>query len=38
MNVLQRDHDALVGWNVHAGNTGHGFLSCRRPVRGIGLF
>src|SRR5690242_3005145 len=23
MDVLQRDHDALVGWDVDASNTGH---------------
>src|SRR6266481_4572692 len=30
MDVLKRDQDALVGRDVHAGNTGHGLLSCRR--------
>src|SRR4029453_5708027 len=34
MNVLERDQDALVGWDIHAGNTGHGLLSCRRPLMG----
>src|SRR3978361_1284155 len=23
MDVLERDQDALVGWDIHAGNTGH---------------
>src|ERR1700735_753889 len=32
MNVLERDQYALVGRNIHAGNTGHGLLSCRRPL------
>src|SRR6266480_2863873 len=30
MDVLERDQDALVGRDVHTGNTGHGLLSCRR--------
>src|SRR6185312_10257242 len=30
MDVLQRDQHALVGWDIHAGNTGHVRLSCRR--------
>src|SRR4051794_29291135 len=30
MDVLERDQDALVGRDIHAGNTGHGLLSCRR--------
>jgi hypothetical protein len=33
MDVLKRDLDALVGRDVHAGNTGHGLLSCRRSLR-----
>jgi hypothetical protein len=32
MDVLERDQDALVGWDIHAGNTGHGLLSCRRSL------
>ena len=32
MDVLERDQDALVGRNIHAGNTGHGLLSCRRSL------
>src|SRR4029077_20228323 len=36
MDVLERDQHALVGWDIHAGNTGHGLLSCRRS-RSIGL-
>src|SRR6202521_1381502 len=32
MDVLERDQHALVGRNVHAGNTGHGLLSCRRSL------
>src|SRR3977135_2409162 len=30
MDVLERDQNALVGRNIHAGNTGHGLLSCRQ--------
>src|ERR1700754_1748498 len=30
MDVLQRDQHALIGWDIHAGNTGHVRLSCRR--------
>src|SRR6266851_1370830 len=37
MNVLKRDQDALVGGDVHAGNTGHEFLSCRRSLTGAGF-
>src|SRR6478735_11866531 len=32
MDVLERDQHALVGRDVHAGNTGHGLLSCRRSL------
>ena len=32
MDVLERDQHALVGGNVHAGNTGHGLLSCCRSL------
>src|SRR5690349_20730672 len=32
MDVLERDQNALVGRNIHAGNTGHGLLSCRRSL------
>jgi hypothetical protein len=32
MNVLERDQDALVGRDIHAGNTGQGLLSCRRSL------
>src|SRR5258707_6150652 len=32
MDVLERDQHALVGGNDHAGNTGHGLLSCRRSL------
>src|SRR6266403_5108961 len=32
MDVLERDQHALVGRNIHAGNTGHGLLSCRRSL------
>src|ERR1700731_985108 len=40
MDVLERDQNALVGRNIHAGNTGHGLLSCRRSLaeRLISLF
>src|SRR5262245_19557892 len=34
MDVLERDEDALVGRDIHAGNTGHVRLSCRRSARG----
>src|SRR5882762_4487103 len=34
MDVLERDQDALVGRDIHAGNTGHGLLSCRRSPLG----
>src|SRR5579871_792777 len=34
MDVLKRDEDALVGRNIHAGNTGHECLSCRRSLEG----
>src|ERR1700738_5003667 len=30
MDVLERDLHALVGRNIHTGNTGHRLLSCRR--------
>src|SRR3984885_15183884 len=32
MDVLERDQDALVSRDIHAGNTGHGLLSCRRSL------
>src|SRR5712671_4677396 len=32
VDVLERDQDALVGRDIHAGNTGHGLLSCRRSL------
>jgi hypothetical protein len=32
MDVLQRDEHALVGRDIHAGNTGHVRLSCRRSA------
>jgi hypothetical protein len=32
MDVLERDQDALVGRDIHAGDTGHGLLSCRRSL------
>jgi hypothetical protein len=32
MDVLERDHHALVGRDIHTGNTGHEFLSCRRSL------
>src|SRR5882724_1504044 len=38
MDVLKRDQDALVGGDVHAGNTGHEFLSCRRSLTGADFF
>src|SRR6202012_465503 len=34
MDVLERDQDALVGRDIHAGNTGHGLLSCCQSLRG----
>jgi hypothetical protein len=34
MDVLERDQNALVGRDIHAGNTGHGLLSCRRSLMG----
>src|SRR5262249_51788511 len=37
MDVLKRDQHALVGRDVHAGNTGHEFLSCRRSLLGAAL-
>src|SRR5579871_1523944 len=30
MDVLKRDQHALVGRDIHTGNTGHELLSCRR--------
>src|SRR6516225_640640 len=33
MDVLERDYHALVGRDIHAGNTGHELLSCRDPRR-----
>src|SRR6476661_3439538 len=32
VDVLERDQHALVGRDVHAGNTGHGLLSCRQSL------
>jgi hypothetical protein len=32
MDVLERDQNALVGRDIHAGNTGHGLLSCCRSL------
>src|SRR5205823_1666581 len=32
MNVLQRDHDALVGRNIDASDTGHALHSCCRSA------
>src|SRR6478752_6526051 len=32
MDVLERDQNALVGRDIHTGNTGHGLLSCRRSL------
>src|SRR6266850_2738616 len=32
MDVLERDQNALVGRDIHAGNTGHGLLSCHRSL------
>jgi hypothetical protein len=32
MDVLERDQHALVGRDIHAGNTGQGLLSCRRST------
>src|SRR5262245_42815419 len=32
MDILKRDHHALVGRDIDAGNTGHGLLSCHRPL------
>src|SRR5437868_3924335 len=37
MDVLERDQRALVGGNVHAGNTGHGLLSCCQSSSGPGF-
>src|SRR5580698_6701308 len=34
MDVLERDHHALVGRDIHTGNTGHELLSCRRSLKG----
>src|SRR5579871_3526788 len=34
MDVLKRDQHALIGRNIHAGNTGHLCLSCRRSLEG----
>jgi len=30
IDVAQADGDALIGWNVHAGNTCHAACSCAR--------
>jgi hypothetical protein len=38
MDVLKRDQHALVGRNIHTGNTGHGLLSCRLSLKGFGHF
>src|SRR5258705_8560097 len=38
MDVLERDQHALVGWDIHAGNTGHGLLSCRRSLADRTMF
>jgi hypothetical protein len=32
MDVLERNQDALVGRDIHTGDTGHGLLSCRRSL------
>jgi hypothetical protein len=37
MDVLERDQHALVGRNIHAGNTGHGFSPVADPSRS-GIF
>ena len=37
VDILKRDQHALVGGDVHAGNTGHEFLSCRRSFAGAAL-
>src|SRR4051794_34382164 len=39
MDVLKRNQGALVGRDIHAGNTGHGLLSCRRSLtnRAVGF-
>src|SRR5438270_792193 len=34
MDILKRDQHALVGRDIHAGNTGHRLLSCHRPIQG----
>ena len=36
MDVLERDQHALVGRDIHTGNTGHELLSCRRSLVGRG--
>src|SRR5579872_2079456 len=33
VDILKRDQHALVGRDVHTGNTGHELLSCRRSLR-----
>src|SRR5258708_29417022 len=38
MDVLKRDQDALVGRDIHTGNTGHRLHSCRRAIRGPAVF
>src|SRR5881394_1956352 len=38
MDVLERDQDALVGRDIHTGNTGHGLLSCRRSLADRTMF
>src|SRR5437667_8959071 len=38
MDILERDQDALVGRDVHTGNTGHGLLSCRRSLADRTMF
>src|SRR5260221_4319713 len=38
MDVLERDQDALVGRDIHTGNTGHGLLSCRRSLTDRTMF
>src|SRR6476660_1083579 len=38
MDVLERDQDALVGRDIHTGNTGHEVLSCRRSLADRTMF
>src|ERR1700731_837788 len=38
MDVLERDHHALVGRDIHTGNTGHDFSPVADPSRDAAIF